>query len=222
MFTSGIFAQKESSNIMFSYPEESEVSFYAYEPRLKIEADYKKMGEAVNEYPEQLVQSILSASNQEWVYYNTLGGEEKANKKEQSHFDRIKSMVRDKNYFELVHKLSIDVGGIPTAIIKIFTHLEDSPVLSGAFVMQKVDGRWQKTSHPALSTLSIIVMRMKTEVLEGIVLRDSEDPDIMAISERVNTDSGLDLNALEEEFASWYSPEIDERKIALFKDPETW
>ena len=136
--------------------------------------------------------------------------------------DKIMTMDKDENYFELAHKLTFDVGGVSTAIIKFFTHFEGTDVLSGAAVMQFVDGRWQKTSHPSLSTLSIIVMRMKSEVLEGIVLQNSDDPIIKAITERVSTEAGLDLSLLEEEFGSWYSPEIDETKIELYKDPRTW
>ena len=215
-------AQEEDANIIFSYPEESEISFFQYPERTFAKAIYKSQAEATNVYPEQLLESIISATNQEWVNYNTLGGAEKASQKKQSHFDKIMTMDKDKNYFELAHKLTFDVGGVPTAIIKFFTYFEGTDVLSGAAVMQFVDGRWQKTSHPSLSTLSIIVMRMKSEVLEGIVLQNSDDPNIMAIAERVSTEAGLDLSLLEEEFGSWFSPEIDETKIELYKDPRTW
>lgn len=95
-------------------------------------------------------------------------------------------------------------------------------VLSGVAVMQFVDGRWQKTSHTSLSTLSIVVMRMKPEVLEGIVLLNSDDPNIKALAERVTRDGVLNLSLLEDEFRSWYSPEKDEAKIELYKDPKTW
>lgn len=216
------FAQVEDANLILSYPEESEISFYQYPPNTFAKAIYVLQEEAINQYPEQLLESIISAVDQEWVNYNTLGGAEKASKKEQSHFDLIRTMDRENNYFELVHKLTFDVGGIPSVIIKFFTHLEGTEVLSGVAVMQYVDGRWHKTSHPSLSTLSIIVMRMKSEVLVGIVLQNSNNPSIRALTERVSTEAGLDLQLLEDEFGSWYTPEIDESKIALFKDPKTW
>ncbi|OWW26518.1 hypothetical protein B4Q04_02190 [Zobellia sp. OII3] len=215
-------AQEEDANLILSYPEESEISFFQYPEGTFAKAIYKSQAEATNVYPEQLLESIISATNQEWVNYNTLGGAEKASQKKQSHFDKIMTMDKDNNYFELDHKLTFTVGDVPTAIIKFFTHFEGMDVLSGAAVMQFVDGRWQKTSHPSLSTLSIIVMRMKSEVLEGIVLQNSDDPNIKAIAERVSTEAGLDLSLLEEEFGSWYSPEIDETKIELYKDPRTW
>ena len=215
-------AQEEDANLILSFPEESEIFFFQYPEGTHAKAIYKSQSEVTNKYPEQLLESIISATNQEWVNFNTLGGAEKASEKKQSHFDKIKSMNKNKNYFELAHKLTFDVGGVSTSIIKFFTHFQGTDVLSGAAVMQFVDGRWQKTSHPSLSTLSIMVMRMKSEVLEGVVLQNSDDPNIKAIAERVSTEAGLNLSLLEEEFGSWYSPEMDETKIELYKDPRTW
>lgn len=222
IITSSLVRSQEDANLILSYPEESEISFYEYPKNTFAKAIYKKKENVTNEYPEQLLESILSATDQEWVNYNTLGGAEKASEKKQSHFDKVKSMNKDKNYFELIHKLKLNIGGVPTVIIKFFTHFEDTEVLSGAAVMQLNDGRWQKTSHPSLSTLSIIVMRMKTEVLKGIVLQNSDVPNIIAISNRVSNDGILDLLLLEKEFASWYSPEVDDTKITMYKDPKTW
>ncbi|MDX1365572.1 MAG: hypothetical protein R3243_15285 [Arenibacter latericius] len=222
IFVSITNAQDQDSNLILSYPEESEISFYEYPPNTFAKAIYTSQEEASNEFPEQLMESIISATNQEWVNYNTLGGAENATQQENSHFDRVKTMDKDKNYFELAHKLTFNVGELPTVIIKFFTHFEDVQVMSGVAVLQFENGRWQKTSHPSLSTLSIIVMRMKSEVLRGIVLQNSDDPNIIAITERVTTDSGLDLALLEEEFDSWYVPEIDQGKIELYKDPKTW
>lgn len=215
-------AQEEDANLILSFPEESEISFFQYPEGTYAKAVYRSQSETTNEYPEQLLESIISATNQEWVNYNTLGGAEKATEKKQSHFDKVETMDKDNNYFQLAHKLTFNIGGVPSTIIKFFTHFEGTDVLSGAAVMQFVNGRWQKTSHPSLSTLSIIVMRMKSEVLEGIVLQNSNDPNIKTITGRVSTEAGLDLSLLEEEFGSWYSPEIDETKIELYKDPRTW
>jgi hypothetical protein len=220
-YISFVFAQKtESSNLILGYEEIQELSFYVYKPKLLIKATLSSMEEAKNLYPEQLMESVFSATNQNWVNYNTLGGEK--DEQEQSHFDRIKSMDKDKNYFELHHKLTFNVGKTPTAIIKFFLYQEKEEPVSAAYVMQKIEGRWQRTSHVSLSTLSIVVMRMKTEVLEGIILRNSDDPNIIAIRDRVSTGGGLDLAKLEKEFASWYDPEIDQRKLNLYKDSTTW
>ena len=81
------FSQKtDSANLILSISEEQELNFYNYQPRLILKATLNTITEAKNEFPEQLMHSILSAKNQEWVNYNTLGGE--GRKKEQSHYDK--------------------------------------------------------------------------------------------------------------------------------------
>ena len=65
------FAQEEYSNILLSYSETQDIFYYKYNPEFIIYADYKSQSEAINEHPEQLIQSVLSATNQEWVNYNT-------------------------------------------------------------------------------------------------------------------------------------------------------
>jgi hypothetical protein len=216
------FCQEKASNIILGYSENQAIAVYVYEPNLKIMAELESLAQVENKYPEQLAQSILCASSQEWVNYNTLGGEANSSKKKQTHFDAIKSMDKEKNYFELVHKLTFKMEGVNTAVIKFFLIQEGQDPVSGATTMQEIDGRWYTTSNPTLSTMSIIVMRLKSEVLRGIVLGNSSDPATNELRERVITNSALDLVKLEEEFASWYSPEINERKIELYKDPRTW
>lgn len=71
-----IYAQEEETNLILSYPEESEISFYKYPIDTNVKAIYNNQTDVVNKYPEQLLESIISATNQEWVNYNTLGGEE--------------------------------------------------------------------------------------------------------------------------------------------------
>ena len=217
-----VFAQQEYSNIMLSSSEEQTLYFYDYQPDLIIKADYSEMSEAENKYPEQLMQSVLSATNQEWVDYNTLGGAERSDQKPTSHFEKIKSMDKEKNYFELHHKLTFNVGEIPTAIIKFFIYQDDSPPISGAMVMQNVNGRWYKGSDASLSSLSIIVMRLKSDVLGGVILGDSNDENINDLRNRVTTESGVELLKLESEFTSWYSPVRNEGQLNLYIDSETW
>jgi len=212
----------ENSNLILSISEDKDLNFHSYQPRLIIKANLKNQNEAKNEFPEQLMESILSAINQEWVNYNRLGGGEKARKKTQEHFDKIKTMNKDKNYFELHHKLVFDLGSVPTAIIKFFFYQENEEPLSASYVLQKQNNRWYLTSHPSISFLAIIVMRLKTEVLEGIVLGNSENEAIKAIRSRVTTNGGLDVKKLEKEFDSWYNPITDKTKIELYKDPNAW
>lgn len=215
------FSQKETSNIMLSYSENQDIYIYEYMPNFKIKAEYKSQSQAINKYPEQLLQSILSATNQEWVNYNTLGGIDKADIKDESHFTAIKKMDKEKNYFELIHKITFDIDNIQTSIIKFFLHEGVTEPISGVVVMQKVNDRWFTTSNINLSTLSIMVMRLKTEVLRGVILGNSENLDIKNLHKKVNTDGGINLTVFENEFLSWYDSTNDANK-KLFLDSKTW
>lgn len=220
LFINLLNAQKEQSNIVLGYAEEHELGFYEYEPKLKVKATMTAMSEAKNQYPEELMTSILSATNQKWVNYNTLSKGVK--KKDPSHFEKIKKMSKDENYFELHHKLSFKLGNIPTVLIKFFVHEENQQPISACYVMQKVNNRWQRTANTNLSLLSIIVMRLKSDVLKGIVTGKSTNKAINAIRDRVTTNDMLDVKKLEKEFESWYSPKKDEYKIQMYKDPKSW
>jgi len=212
---------QEYSNILLSTSETQDIYFYEYSPRLKIKADYQLQSEAVNEYPEQLIQSVLSATNQEWVNYNTLGGEENASQKNKIHFDRIKKMNKENNYFELVHKLTFQFDNVPTVIIKFFIYQEDMEPISGAMLIQKKGNRWYKSSNMSLSNMSIMVMRFKTDVLQGLILGNSTDKEIQALHQDISTINGIDLSSLEKEFFNLYLPENINKK-ELFIDPKTW
>jgi hypothetical protein len=213
-------AQEEYSNILLSYSETQDIYYYKYNPDFIIKADYKSQSVAVNEYPEQLVQSVLSATSQEWENYNTLGGKEKAEQIEESHFEKIKKMDKDKNYFELIHKLTFKIDNISTVIVKFFLHQENTQPISGAMVMQKVNGKWYKTSNINLSTLAIMVMRLKSDVLVGAILGSSTDSSIQKLHNKINSETGISLTIFENEFLSWYEPNNNNKE--LFIDSKTW
>lgn len=207
-------------NFLLYTNEIQELLFHNYTPQLIIKATDSIYKDA--EFPEQLVQSILSATNQEWVDSYTYGGAEKSSKKSEEHFDRIQFMNKDSNYFELHHKLVFNIGSVPTAIIKFFLFQENEKPVSGAFLMQKINGVWYKSSDPNANDLVILTMRLKSEVLAGILLNNSENEDVLDLRQKVLTDENIDLVKLVSEFSSWYSPTRDEEKIELFIDSKTW
>ncbi len=212
----------EDANIVFSINEYTDLDFYNYDPPLQIKADYSDISEVSNQYPELLIQSILSAKNQDWIDSNILGGSLYSSKKSEAHFQKISTMDKDRNYFELHHKITLTLGEIPTTFVKFFFYQEGEKPVSGCYILQKFDGRWYKTLHPSFSTISIAIMRFKTEVLEAVVYNDTSNANVSSLIDRVYTNGSIDLSKLEGEFVSWYRPQIDNRKISQFKDPRTW
>ncbi len=213
------FSQNQS-NIRLGVSEQNNLSFYEYVPRLKIKATMNSMADTKNQYPEELMTSILSATNQKWVNYNNI---KEGKPKPPSHFEKIRTMNKEENYFELHHKLSLKLGGIPTTLIKFYFHQENQQPVSGCYVMQKSEGRWKRTANVNLSLLSIIIMRLKSNVLEGIILENSKDEYIMDLRDKVTDNNGmLDIKSLETEFLSWYDPQRNEILINLFIDKNAW
>jgi len=105
---------------------------------VKVFSTLKSVTEVKNETPEQLVQSVFSCSSKEWDIKNTLGGASYIREKTKREYNRIKSINKKKNYFELINKTEFRIDNIPTAILKIyFFSEEDLKPQAGIFVMQK-------------------------------------------------------------------------------------
>jgi hypothetical protein len=98
----GLFAQSKSVSLIVGNGHLSSANFFMYDPSLIIKGTYSDTTQALNIYPEQLMNSILSASSQKWIDYNTLGGSKEASKVSSSDLEFKKVMDRDKNYFKLI------------------------------------------------------------------------------------------------------------------------
>jgi hypothetical protein len=198
-------------------------SFYIYNPPFSAKAIYADTTKALNQFPEQLMSSIISVTSQQWVNYNTLGGKEKAEKKSQKYFDFIRSMDKDKNYFELRSKMTFSLGTSEFSIIKFYFHTQELPTAqSGAYVMQKVNNKWYSTSTPNTSDLSLMIMRFQEEklltILTGKANGNPLNDDLIA---KISTSGSIDLTLLYNEFSNWYATN-DSKKIEYFIDPKAW
>ncbi len=109
-----IFCQEKGARI-YSY-NINEIGFYKYQSDFKIKAtkDFKTIK---NELPEDLIQSVLSCSSEEWEIFNTLGGKEKADINDKMHYNNVKKMDINKNYFELKHKIEFELGKLIKILI---------------------------------------------------------------------------------------------------------
>jgi hypothetical protein len=198
----------------------NEILFYKYNSDFKVKAtkDFKAIK---NEFPEDLMQSILSCSNEEWEIFNTLGGKEKAEINDSDHYNHIKKMDVEKTYFELKHKLEFEIDGIPTAIVKFYFITQDSPrPQAGLTVMQKKGNRWYKTSMKMVSNLAMTVLRLKTEEFQKIINGNVNSPELIQINKKVFVNGKLDFNKLNQEIDSWYMEPTKENisKKTYFKD----
>jgi len=100
------------------------ISFLKYPDNLQIKVLLSTMQEAKCTYPEDLMLSIMSCNNSDWEIYQTVGGKDNADIKTESHYAFIKSMNKDKNYFELKHKFEFDIMGVSTAVVNFRVYVE--------------------------------------------------------------------------------------------------
>jgi hypothetical protein len=220
VFCKKAYAQKDS-NLSLGIEQESELSFQVYDSLL-IKKEYVNLEEVKNDTPENLMKSILSANSQEWVDYNTLGGSAKSTKRKEDYFVKIKQMNIDKNYIKLIHKVSFFINNTPTEIIKFYFKQENAKEVSGCYVLQKIDNRWYKVSNTTTSNLSIIIMRLKTEILIELFSGKASNVLTKELYNTINSNGYIDLSKLDNAFFSWYSPTKKNDKLNLFIDSKTW
>ena len=200
------------------------ITYLIYPPDTKIKAEVKSQKELDYHYPESLMLSIMACTNADWETYHTLGGKENADIKSPQHYSYIKTMNRDKNYFELKHKFEFSILGVSIAVIKFYLVTEQSPQpQAGVITMQKIDGRWQKTSMKMFSKISMTALRLKSEALDKIINQDQSDKFLKAIHQKVYDGQTLNLDKLAAEIDAWYMEEnkYNQEMKTYFKDPNS-
>lgn len=200
------------------------IAYLAYPTGTKIKAEAISPKELGYQYPESLMQSIMSCTNAEWESYHTFGGRENADIKSAEHYAYIKSMNKDKNYFELKHKFEFVVMGVSTATVKFYLITEQSPQLqAGVVTMQKIDGRWQKCPMKMFSKISMTALRLQSGVLEKIISQDQSDKFLRFIHQKVFDGQTLNFDKLAAEVDSWYMEEnkANQEMKNYFKDPNS-
>lgn len=218
LITHCIYSQEKGGRI-YSF-DIDEISFYKYDPEFKIKAikDFKNVK---NEFPEDLIQSVISCSSEEWEIFNTLGGKDNAQINDLDYYDAIKKMDVDKNYFELKHKIEFEIDQIPTVIIKFYLISQDYPQpQAGIVVMQKYGNRWYKTSMKMVASIAMIALRIKTDELEKIINGNVSSSELLQIHQKVFIKDKLDFNKLQQEIDSWYAEDTNDNalKKKYFKD----
>lgn len=216
-----LYSQIDNQNLILGRENETELFIHVYDS-LTIKKDYTRLDEVKNDSPENLLKSILSATSQEWIDYNTLGGSLKSNKRKEDYFKRIKQMDKDKNYIKLIHKVSFIIDNVPTEIIKFYFKQENAKEVSGCYVLQKVNNRWYKSSNSTTSTLSIIIMRMRTDILVELISGKTSNPKIKEVYNAIYSNGFIDLSKLENVFFSWYTPTKENEMLNLFIDSKAW
>lgn len=200
----------------------SSTSFYVYNPGYLAKAIYKDTLDAKNTFPEQLMESLISANNQKWIDYNTLGGMLNSKKYDKAYFNARNKMNKTKTFLELKAKYIFTFQGNEMAIIKYFYNSPDNKPTSGAYVLQKLGERWFYTSTSFTSDLALVIMRFQEEKL-ALILKGEKtgNAKIDEVILRLKDANGFISTAkLVNEFNNWYTNNLE--ILNYFKDANTW
>jgi len=152
----------------------SDSTFHIYEPPYKAMWTYREMSEAKNLTPEELLTSIASESNQEWVDYNNAKGKSHTVSKKQFEFRRNRS--HEKNYFELAHKFKFSLNGVETVIVKYWFIDDGKKNGSTTLQAQKIDGKWVSSPVVGLDKLSLVIDKLDSNILASFFSSIDKDP----------------------------------------------
>lgn len=209
MISISTFAQDAEDNgvriiLKTSIGEMDNVRFYVYEPPFKAKAIYKDTLDAVNNYPEQLMSSIMSEDSEEWHYYNkVIKG--KISDDMRDRFSEVSTLDKEKNYFELLHKFSFELEGQNYCIIKFNLVLEEKEnPIRGAYCMVKQNDKWKKISSPQTFKMTMLNIFFKTERLRELFLGEKTSNQLTdQVIDRIYENGILNMDNLLDEFESW-------------------
>jgi hypothetical protein len=218
-----LYAQDEQgSRVILGNEGFRNASYYVYSPVYIAKGIYKSINEMKNQYPEELMSSLLSETTQEWVNTNTLGGEKEAEKKDTKYFEAIRKMDKDKNYFELRCKLEYEANEEHFAIIKFYLNREGAEPMCGAYAMQRIENRWYKTSTYLTTSLAFMLMQFDENKLDLLFQQNAnESPLIASLLNKILVNKQVSLSKLIDISNDWTATS-DTTNTDFFLDRNSW
>ena len=153
---------------------------------------YDKFSEVTNKTEEELMRSILSASDLNWFNFNR----EKKVEKTSQDFGYIKSVNNNIYYIKLLNKINFVANVIEYAVIKF--HLYDNDNIYGfAEAMKKINGKWVSTSDSQTTMLLFFMGMIKTSYIDAIMKKHNTDNQALnKIIQSSTKNEKIDFNAI--------------------------
>lgn len=167
-----------------------------YTPSFKAKDVLDKIEYAKCESIEELLESMVSEKNQDWVDHNWMPG--KSHTVSEKAFKFRKSRDKNTNYREAIHTLFFDYNGSKVSITKFWMVDNERRTVLGSLVAQKKGNRWYGTSIPGIDYLSTVIGKIKSKVLLSLITGDSKgDHYIKKFIDKTRTnDHKLDFDKL--------------------------
>lgn len=174
----------------------SKATFHIYVPPYAAKRVYTDIGQATARTPEELMQSMASETTQEWVDSNWM--KHISNRVSPEAFKVRKERDPEKNYYELIHKLTFSYDGVETAIVKYWFVDDGKRTIVTAMQMQKIGDRWLGAAVPGIEHIASLVAKLKPEVLAALFpMRPPQSELIREIlSQTRDPSGGLDFTKL--------------------------
>lgn len=182
--------QMDCATINVSQPV-SDFQYLKYDNNFIIKK-YDTFSEVTNKTEEELMRSILSASDLNWFNFNR----EKKVEKTSQDFEYIKLADKNKYYFKLFNKINFIANGVEYAVIKF--HLYDNNSVYGfAEAMKKINGKWVSTSDPQTTMLLFLMGMINASYIDAIMKKQNTDnQELNKIIQSSINNRKLDFNAI--------------------------
>ncbi len=153
------------SNVPYFSFETTNFKTYIYSPVFVAKKAYTNLTEVSNLYPEQLIESEMSVTSQEWSSFNY----GKPREAEPKRYVIIQKGDVSKNYAHLLYKVEYEFNGESYAIIKLHIYSESKKEPTGfALSMKKLENRWIVYNESSITDLMFLIVFLKAETLEAI------------------------------------------------------
>ena len=153
---------------------------------------YDSFSQVVNSTEEELMRSVLSASDLNWYNFNL---EEKVKETSQD-FNYIKMASADAYYSTLVSKVNFIANGTEYAVVKYHLHY-NGEIYGFAEAMKKNDNKWVTTKDYQVSQLLLFMGMVDITYIDAIVNnKQTDNAELNRIIGENTKNNNLDLNAI--------------------------
>ena len=156
--------------------DNNQIIYHKYDPVLQLKKRYASFDEVENQTPEELLISQMSAKNNEWLAYN-FENEVKWNDEQ---FQRISSQDPQKNFIELIRKITYKIGGVDYSILrlKIYDDRKKKPATLSLMAIKKQE-KWVFVQNKDKSPLEFLMTNLNLNNLDEIFENKNSDNSLL-------------------------------------------
>ena len=151
---------------------------YLYDPPYRARGSFNSVDELDLSYPEQVFESIMSATDAEWEARHTQGGLEQVKPKAARHYASVRNRDQGNAQFTLLLKLTwTGADGVERALIKFrFSDGIRAGNPTAIYHLVKESGNWKISAQPMDHGIFFAFSIVKDRVLRQLLLNSPDLP----------------------------------------------